>query len=256
MRHHENPVAKQHEGCNFEGIQAIFHFAIAYRNEIDMAETSSSSNTQDTVTIKKYANRRLYNTATSSYVTLDHLCQMVKEGTDFVVYDAKTKDDITHSVLTQIIVEEESKGHNLLPISFLRQIITLYGDNLQWLVPRYLEQSMSQFSHNQEQMRTYLEQSFGKLFPFGGQQQFEEMSRTNIAMFENAMRMFSPFGDTPGEQGVPPVAANAASESNPEDIAGLKQQVELLRQQIDAINAPNAAEAGSEQPETKGTGKK
>ncbi|MCR9254484.1 MAG: polyhydroxyalkanoate synthesis repressor PhaR [Alphaproteobacteria bacterium] len=216
------------------------------------------------VIIKKYANRRLYNTSTSSYVTLDHLCQMVKEGTDFMVYDAKSKEDITHSVLTQIIVEEESKGHNLLPISFLRQIITLYGDNLQWLVPRYLEQSMAQFSHNQEQMRSYMEQSFGKLFPFGGQQQFEEMSRNNIAMFENAMKMFNPFGGDAPDAGAKPNGPAAPGMAPPpgadqgatrgatrgatqgpataaDDINVLKQQVDLLKRQIDQIQEADKA---------------
>jgi polyhydroxyalkanoate synthesis repressor PhaR len=111
---------------------------------------------QQPVTIKKYANRRLYNTATSSYVTLDHLCQMVKDNTDFVVYDAKTGEDITRQVLTQIIVEEEGKsGQNLLPIGFLRQLIGFYGDNMQFVVPRYLDYSMRWFSSNQEQVRKY-----------------------------------------------------------------------------------------------------
>src|SRR5205807_57190 len=123
------------------------------------------------ITIKKYANRRLYNTATSSYVTLDDLSQMVKEGSEFVVYDAKSGEDITRSVLTQIIVEEEQKGQNLLPISFLRQLIGFYGDSMQFLVPGYLEQAMTAFAKNQEQMRTSLRSTFG-IFPFG---QFEEM---------------------------------------------------------------------------------
>ena len=113
------------------------------------------------VVIKKYANRRLYNTATSAYVTLDHLSQMVKDKTDFVVYDAKTGEDITRSVLTQIIVEEESKGQTLLPIPFLRQLISFYGDSLQGVVPQYLEMSMAQFARNQEQMRKYLQNAFG-----------------------------------------------------------------------------------------------
>ena len=114
-------------------------------------------NASPKVKIKKYANRRLYNTATSSYVTLDHLCQMVKEGTEFVVHDAKTGEDITRSVLTQIIVEEEGKGgQNLLPVSFLRQLISFYGDSLQALVPRYLDHTMGAFAQNQEQMRKYM----------------------------------------------------------------------------------------------------
>jgi polyhydroxyalkanoate synthesis repressor PhaR len=147
------------------------------------------------ITIKKYANRRLYNTATSSYVTLDHLCQMVKDGKDFVVYDAKTGEDITRSVLTQIIVEEESKGQNLLPISFLRQLIGFYGDNMQWVVPRYLEYSMQAFARNQEQMRDYFQNTLGGMFPFGT---FEEVGKQNLAMFERAMRMFSPFAGAEG----------------------------------------------------------
>src|SRR5271170_5115863 len=123
------------------------------------------------VIIKKYANRRLYNTATSSYVTLDDLSTMVKEGGEFVVYDAKTGEDITRSVLTQIIVEEEQKGQNLLPISFLRQLIGFYGDSMQWLVPRYLEHTMKSFAHNQEQMRKSLQDAFGGLFPFNSLEQ-------------------------------------------------------------------------------------
>ena len=152
------------------------------------------------VVIKKYANRRLYNTATSAYVTLDHLSQMVKDKTDFVVYDAKTGDDITRPVLTQIIFEEESKGgQTLLPIPFLRQLISFYGDSLQGVVPQYLEMSMTQFARNQEQMRSYLQNAFG----FNPFQQFESMGKQNMAMFEQAMRMFNPFQRPPGGPGVP-----------------------------------------------------
>src|SRR6201996_7379800 len=131
-----------------------------------MAEPAASAE-KPPITIKKYANRRLYNTATSSYVTLDHLCQMVKDNEDFVVYDAKTGEDITRSVLTQIIVEEESKGgQNLLPIPFLRQLIGFYGDQLGGLVPKYLEHSMQAFGHHEGQMRQYMQQAFDGLFPF------------------------------------------------------------------------------------------
>lgn len=145
------------------------------------------------VTIKKYANRRLYNTATSSYVTLDDLSTMVKEGIEFNVYDAKTSEDITRSVLTQIIVEEEGKSgqQNLLPISFLRQLIGFYGDSLQWMVPKYLEHSMQALTGNQDQIRSYFQNTFGNLFPFGTT--LEEMSKQNMAMFERTMRLFSPF---------------------------------------------------------------
>lgn len=166
------------------------------------------------VRIKKYANRRLYNTATSSYVTLENLCQMVKSGTDFVVHDAKTGEDITRSVLTQIIVEEEAKGSHLLPVSFLRQIISLYGDNMEWLVPRYLEYSMAGFARNQEQIRQYLEDTFGNLFPFS---RIEEMSKQNMAIFESAMKMFSPFSFNPsgssggGEEAMPEAVPAAGS---------------------------------------------
>ncbi|MDH3595086.1 MAG: polyhydroxyalkanoate synthesis repressor PhaR [Rhodospirillales bacterium] len=187
------------------------------------------------ITIKKYANRRLYNTATSSYVTLDHLCQMVKDGIDFVVYDAKTGDDITRPVLTQIIVEEESKGQNLLPINFLRQLISFYGDNLQWVVPRYLEHMMGAFATNQDRMRESMRETFGGMFPFNN---LEEMGKQNIALFENTMKMFSPLAETPPETskktedtGQP----DGGPAMDQETLGQLKQQVELLRKQLDAL---------------------
>src|SRR6202790_904131 len=141
------------------------------------------------VVVKKYANRRLYNTATSSYVTLEDLAKLIKEGGDFVASDAKTGEDITRSVLTQIIVEQEQKGQNLLPISFLRQLIGFYGDSMQFLVPGYLEQSMIAFARNQDQMRDTLRNTF-EIFPFG---QMEEMGKQNMALFEQALKMLSPF---------------------------------------------------------------
>jgi polyhydroxyalkanoate synthesis repressor PhaR len=157
-----------------------------------MSDTSGAETPP--IVIKKYANRRLYNTATSSYVTLDDLARMVKAHNDFVVYDAKTGEEITRAVLTQIIVEEEGKGgQNLLPISFLRQLIGLYGDSMQWLVPRYLEHAMTTFGRNQEQMRKSLQDAFGGLFPFGS---LEQMGKQNLALFEQTMKMFSPFGQT------------------------------------------------------------
>jgi polyhydroxyalkanoate synthesis repressor PhaR len=194
-----------------------------------MAENSQSA--PPPVTIKKYANRRLYNTATSSYVTLDHLCRMVKDGVDFVVYDAKTGEDITRQVLTQIIVEEEGKGQNLLPISFLKQLIGFYGDNLQFLVPRYLEQAMQSFAHNQEQMRQYMQGTFGQIFPFAN---LEEMGKQNIALFERTMKMFSPFG--PGQE----TRREADRRPPPEPPAeqrldDLKAQLEALQRQLDAL---------------------
>ena len=186
------------------------------------------------VTIKKYANRRLYNTSTSSYVTLEHLANMVREGIDFVVRDAKSGDDITRSVLTQIIVEEEAKGTNLLPISFLRQLIGFYGDSLQSLVPQYLEVSMRAFTKNQEEIRSYLKTAFGGMFPFN---QLDELGRQNVAMFERAMQMFTPFA--PGAPGAPgrngPAAETPPRAEADRDLAEMKARLEQMQRQLDAI---------------------
>lgn len=200
-----------------------------------MAEKDVAANAP--VTIKKYANRRLYNTATSSYVTLDHLCQMVKEGVDFAVFDAKTGEDITRSVLTQIIVEEENKGQNLLPIGFLRQLIGLYGDNMQWMVPRYLEYSMQSFHKNQERMRDYFQNTFGGMFPFG---QFEEVSKQNWAIMERAMRMFTPFGTGDMGLGLPPHSAVSPAPSATETAAvkargEAERSLEELQKRLDDL---------------------
>ena len=197
--------------------------------------TGQDKDGKPTVRIKKYANRRLYNTATSSYVTLDYLAQMVREGQDFTVEDAKTGEDITRSVLTQIIVEEEAKGQNMLPINFLRQLISLYGDNLQFLVPRYLEQSMEAFAKNQEQMRTYMRESFGGIFPFD---RFQEMSKQNIAFFEQAMRMWSPFRGTPQAEGNS-TAAPAKPEPKAADLDDLKAQMQALQKQLETLAQSN-----------------
>src|SRR5215208_2528497 len=191
------------------------------------------------VVVKKYANRRLYNTASSSYVTLDDLARMIKEGGDFVVYDAKTGDDITRSVLTQIIVEQEQKGQNLLPISFLRQLIGFYGHNMQFLVPGYLEQAMKAFARNQEQMRTNLRTTFG-MFPFG---QFEEIGKQNMAMFESAMRMLAPASRDAGDpsETASPAQTRTGDPSEPPKPASedprlrrLEAQIEALRLQLEA----------------------
>ncbi|HET6620379.1 MAG TPA: polyhydroxyalkanoate synthesis repressor PhaR [Dongiaceae bacterium] len=196
------------------------------------------------VRIKKYANRRLYNTATSSYVTLDYLAQMVREGQDFTVEDAKTGEDITRSVLTQIIVEEEAKGQTMLPINFLRQLISLYGDNLQFLVPRYLEQSMEAFAKNQEQMRQYMRESFGGIFPFD---RFQEMSKQNVAFFEQAMRMWSPFrGNQQGEPGNAAGAPPARPEPKSADLDDLKAQMQALQKQLETLAQQN--QGGANRP--------
>lgn len=189
----------------------------------------NESSPKQTVTIKKYANRRLYNTATSSYVTLEDLSAMVKEGTEFNVYDAKTGEELTRGVLTQIIVEEEGKsGQNLLPIGFLRQLISFYGDNMQWMVPKYLEQSMQLLTKNQEQLREYFQNTLGTMFPFGTTLEemskqnpmgamfpfntsLEEMSKQNMAMFERAMSLFSPFMQQQAEAMSATTKANSQS---------------------------------------------
>ena len=181
------------------------------------------------VVVKKYANRRLYNTATSSYVTLDDLARMIKDGGDFAAFDAKTGEDITRSVLTQIIVEQEQKGQNLLPISFLRQLISLYGDSMQFLVPGYLEQAMLAFAQNQEQLRRNLQATFG-IFPFG---QFEEMGKQNMALFERALRMLAPYG----REEKPPPPDPEAPQAKDEDprLKRLEAQIDALTEQLKAL---------------------
>lgn len=146
------------------------------------------SNEKPPVVVKKYANRRLYNTESSSYITLENLAEMVRLGRDFVVYDAKSGDDITRGVLTQIIVEEEGKGKAMLPTGFLRQLIGFYGNSMQGLVPNYLEKAMEAFAEQQEKVRATVQETVGTLFPG-----MEEVSRQNLAMMERAMGMFAPF---------------------------------------------------------------
>src|ERR1700754_912151 len=153
------------------------------------AEPQTKSADTQPVVVKKYANRRLYNTESSSYITLDSLALMVREGRDFVVFDAKSGEDITRGVLTQIIVEEERKGSALLPTAFLRRLIGFYGDSMQGAVPRYLEQSMANFTTQQQQLRQTMQQTMGNLFPFD----IEQVSRQNMAMIERTMSLFSPF---------------------------------------------------------------
>jgi polyhydroxyalkanoate synthesis repressor PhaR len=191
------------------------------------------------VVVKKYANRRLYNTESSSYVTLEDLANMVRLGRDFVVYDAKSGEDITRSVLTQIIVEEESKGRNLLPESFLRQLIGFYGDSLQSLVPKYLESAMSGFAKQQEQMRKSVEQAMGGLIPFPGTfppgfpapfGTLEELGKQNMAMMERAMSLFAPFRGEPG------AGANAPLPPAPE-VEAMRQELDNLRRQLAEMQA-------------------
>ena len=176
------------------------------------------------VVIKKYANRRLYNTESSSYITLESLADMVRDGRDFVVYDAKSSEDITRSVLTQIIVEEEAKGRALLPTGFLRQLIGFYGDSMQSVVPKYLEQAMGAFAKQQETLGRAVQQSIAPFMP----PCLEEVGKTNMAMMERAMTLFTPF--------LPQAAPTPASTQEGE-IERLRAEVAELRAQL----ARNAA---------------
>ena len=194
------------------------------------AMADKTSDSDQPVVIKKYANRRLYNTSTSSYVTLDYLCQMVKDGIDFFVLDAKG-NDITRSVLTQIIVEEEAKGENLLPLSFLRQLIGFYGDNVQrMLLPHYLEYSIDAFAKNQEEIQNYMQDTFGNMFPVG---QLEQMGKQNVAMFEQAMRMFTPFDGGKATEQTKPVGPKS---EQPEAFQSLQDQLNALQAQLNKMS--------------------
>jgi polyhydroxyalkanoate synthesis repressor PhaR len=201
--------------------------------------TPEGTTSQPPVVVKKYANRRLYNTESSSYITLDTLADMVRAGRDFVVYDARTGDDITRSVLTQIIVEEESKGRALLPTTFLRQLIGFYGDSLGGMVPRYLEHTMSAIARQQEQMRQAMHQTMGNLLPPG----LDEMRRQNIAMMERAMSLFTPFYPGTRETGPEPAVSTQPVPGRAE-FEALQQEVDRLRT---ILSAKQAAEAHHEE---------
>jgi polyhydroxyalkanoate synthesis repressor PhaR len=184
------------------------------------------------ITIKKYANRRLYNTGTSTYVTLEDLAAMVKSGEDFVVYDAKTGEDITRAVLTQIIFEQENKegSQNLLPINFLRQLIRFYGDSMQMLVPRYLEVSLDSLTREQEKFRQQISQAFG----MGGFGAIEEQVRRNMEMFERTFAMFVPFARQGG--GASSAESDKPASKSPDDIDELKRQMEEMQKRLDRLS--------------------
>lgn len=173
------------------------------------------------VVIKKYANRRLYNTESSSYITLEHLAQMTRDGREFRVVDAKTDEDITHNVLTQIIMEEESRGQTMLPVSFLRQLIALYGDSMQSMVPGYLEASMESFRRNQAQFKTAVEGAFAG-------SPFAELAKRNMQMFEAAANAFKP-----GALKTDPAPAQTAAKDS--EIAALKAELASLRDKVDKL---------------------
>ena len=188
------------------------------------------------VVIKKYANRRLYNTGTSTYVTLEDLAEMVKRGEDFTVLDAKSGDDITHPVLTQIIFElENSKdGQNMLPIPFLCQLIAFYGDQMQMIVPSFLEQSMVAFSKEQERLREQMKDAFGKAPIVSGPiKALEEQTRRNMEMFQNAMRMFTPF-PAAGAQAEAP-AREADKDAKGGELQELKDQIAAMQRKLDTM---------------------
>jgi polyhydroxyalkanoate synthesis repressor PhaR len=204
---------------------------VADANGSASSETSAeaaSGAASEPVVIKKYANRRLYNTAASTYVTLEHLSEMVREGVDFVVLDAKSGDDITRSVLTQIIFEQESRGQNLLPVQFLRRLIRFYGDQMQGFLPPYLELSMESFAKAQEKMRENMSRAFGATTPMAA---FEEQAQRNMAMFQQALSMWPPFAT-----GAAPKQAHDTDASKDEQLAELRTQMEAMQKQLDAMS--------------------
>ena len=204
------------------------------------ADSSGAEPNADRVIIKKYANRRLYNTRSSAYVTLEHLSEMVKDGVDFVVFDAKTGEDITRSVLTQIIFDEESRGQNLLPIQFLRQLIRFYGDSMQAFLPSYLELSLDSFTRQQERLRGQITGAVGVPPGIGF---LEDQVRQNLVLFNRAMKMFSPFAFTPAETAAedaamnPPPAEPARPAAADTALDDLKQQIEQMQAQIAKLAA-------------------
>lgn len=201
-----------------------------------MADTQDSGGAEgERVVIKKYANRRLYNTASSSYVTLEHLADMVKKGVDFVVYDAKTNEDITRTVLTQIIFEEEEKsqGQSLLPIQFLRQLISFYGNSMQAFLPSYLELSLASFAQQQERLRGQLA-ALGQGSGMGGMGVYEDQIRQNLQLFDRAMKMFSPFAYAPKPEEPAPAPA-AKAEGSDDALDQLRKQMADMQAQIEKL---------------------
>lgn len=199
-----------------------------------------SDDKSDPIVIKKYANRRLYNTSSSAYVTLDDLSQMVKDGSDFVVHDAKSGENITRQVLTQIIFEEEAKGENLLPIDFLRQLIRFYGDSMQAFVPSYLQFSMDNLTREHERLREEMVGTSGVDMI----KSMEDQALKNMAMFQDAMQLFNPFAAMQNANGVAPVTtenpakpeAKAEPEASPDtDLNELRNQIKTMQSQIEKL---------------------
>ena len=211
------------------------------RPKLMLNKADPPSDKKEPVVVKKYANRRLYNTETSTYVTLDDLAAMVKGERDFVVFDAKTGDDLTHAVLTQIIVDQESqkRGETLLPIPFLRQLIRFYGASIERFVPSYLQASLESLAKEQERFR---KQFAGAFTPAGAFEAYQEQARKNLAMFEQAMLMFSPFGATkgaptkPGEEVKKPEVVKTGQS---EEIAELKAQLATIQSKLEKLSDDN-----------------
>ena len=179
----------------------------------------------DCVIIKKYANRRLYNTQSSSYITLDHLAQMVRENVDFKVVDAKSGDDITHQILTQIIMDEEASGEQMLPVNFLRQLISMYGNSMQGLVPHYLEASMDNFRDNQQKLRSAFEESFGN-------NPLAKIAKQNLEMFKAATAAFMP--GAMQQEGAAPAEPAAAAEGE-DELSTLRAQMAAMQKKLDSL---------------------
>lgn len=204
--------------------------------------TSKDTGNSEPIVIKKYANRRLYNTSSSAYVTLDDLATMVKDGDDFVVFDAKSGDDITRTVLTQIIFEEEGKGQNLLPINFLRQLIRFYGDSMEAFVPSYLEFSLESLAKEQERFQQQLVEIGGEPF-----KSMEDHAKRNMVMFQQAMQMFNPFAFSGEQADEPAKAPTKAPASAPEpakpqaeeepssELNDLREQMSALQKQLESL---------------------
>lgn len=192
----------------------------------------------DTIVIKKYANRRLYDTSASRYVTLDHLRDLVSEGRNFKVVDAKSGEDLTRTVLAQIILEEESKGETLLPVEFLRQLISFYGDSMQSMVPGYLRMSMESFAQQQEEMRRAMTGAMGA-GAGNPVQMMEEITKQNMAMFEQGMKMFSPFGAATGTGASDTANTSNEVDDNGEDVSDLRAELDAMRKRLDKLAGDN-----------------
>jgi polyhydroxyalkanoate synthesis repressor PhaR len=223
------PVEKLTRGAGFHEARQPFTAGVGGKN-------SDGGDKSKPVIIKKYANRRLYNTETSSYVTLEDLGEMVRSERDFLVYDAKTGEDLTHSVLTQIIVEEEGKtGSNLLPVGFLRQLIRFYGHSIEQLVPKYLEFSLAILTREQEKYRKQFTDTFGA----AAFEAMQEQARQNMAMFERAFAMFTPFSKVDihtEEEKSAPEKSEPANPTTSAEIADLKAQLSAIQAQLDRLS--------------------